>query len=230
MQFVDSQTNDKVVNFMYGVYGWMSVGLATTAGVAYAISTSPTLMKAIFTNSWITIGLFLFQIGLVVALSGFITKMNPATASLLFLAYAAAMGVTLSSIFLVYSLPSIYATFFVTAGMFGSMALYGYVTKADLTQMGYIAGMAVWGLILALLVNMFWKNSGFELVISAVGVIIFTLLTAYDTQKIKQIAQQMIYSRQDVGGIAIIGALTLYLDFINMFLFLLRILGQREKE
>lgn len=230
MQFVDSQTHDKVVNFMYGVYGWMSVGLATTAGVAYAISTSPAAMKTIVTNSWITIGLFLFQLGLVVALSGFITKMNPATARLLFLTYAAAMGATLSVIFLVNSLPSIYATFFVTAGMFSSMALYGYVTKADLTQMGYIAGMAVWGLILALLVNMFWKNSGFELVISAIGVIIFTLLTAYDTQKIKQIAQQMIYSGQDVGGIAIIGALTLYLDFINMFLFLLRILGQREKE
>ncbi len=230
MQFVDSQTHDKVVNFMYGVYGWMSVGLATTAGVAYAISTSPAAMKTIVTNSWITIGLFLFQIGLVIALSGFITKMNPATARLLFLTYAAAMGITLSVIFIVNSLPSIYATFFVTAGMFSSMALYGYVTKADLTQMGYIAGMAVWGLILALLVNMFWKNSGFELVISAIGVIIFTLLTAYDTQKIKQIAQQMIYSGQDVGGIAIIGALTLYLDFINMFLFLLRILGQREKE
>lgn len=230
MQFVDSQTHQKVVDLMYRVYGWMSVGLALTAGISYGISTSPALMNKIFNNPAITIGLFIFQIGLVLALSFGINKMSPASACVLFLAYAASMGVTMSSIFIVYELPSIYATFFVTAGMFCSMAIYGYVTQTDLTQIGNIAVMAVFGLMLGLLVNMFWQNSGFELALSAIGVILFTLLTAYDTQKIKHMGYQMIESGQDIGGIAIIGALTLYLDFINLFLFLLRLLGQRQKQ
>lgn len=228
MQFVDYHTHQKVVNLMYRVYGWMAVGLAITAGISYAISTSPT-MRTIGTNPWVSIGLFIFQIGLVIALSAFINKMAPASACILFLAYAASMGVTMSSIFLVYKEISIYTTFFVTAGMFCSMAVYGYVTKTDLTQIGNIAVMAVFGLLLGLLVNLFWQNSAFDLLLSAIGVILFTLLTAYDTQKIKQIGQQMIDSGYDVGGVAIIGALTLYLDFINMFIFLLHILGQREK-
>lgn len=230
MQFADSQTHQKVVDLMYRVYGWMSVGLALTATIAYGISTSPELMKKIVTNPAITIGLLIFQVGLVLALSFWINKMSPASACVLFLAYAASMGVTMSSIFLIYSLPSIYATFFVTAGMFCSMAIYGYVTQTDLTQIGNIAVMAVFGLMLGLVVNIFWQNSGFELVLSGIGVILFTLLTAYDTQKIKLIGQQMIESGNDIGGIAIIGALTLYLDFINLFLFLLRLLGQRQKE
>ncbi len=230
MQFANYHTNQQVVDFMYRVYGWMSLGLAITAGISYGISTSQSMMEYIFSNPVITIGLFVFQIALVIGLSAFITKMAPASACLLFLAYAASMGVTLSSIFIVYSLPSIYATFFVTAGMFCAMAVYGYVTQTDLTQIGNVAVMAVFGLMLGLVVNLFWQNSTFDLALSAIGVILFTLLTAYDTQKIKQLGEQMIFSGHNVGGVAILGALTLYLDFINLFLFLLRLLGQRQKQ
>lgn len=229
MQFVDYQTHQRIVDFMYRVYGWMSVGLTVTAAIAYGISTSPALTVKIATNPGIVIALLLLQVGLVIGLSAFITKMSPASAAVLFVAYAASVGVTLSSIFLVYSLPSIYATFFITAGMFMAMAIYGYLTKTDLTQIGNIMVMAVFGLVIGLVVNMFWQNSSFDLLLSAVGVFVFTVLTAYDTQKIKQLGENMVLSGQSLPGVAIIGALTLYLDFINLFLFLLRILGQQRQ-
>lgn len=229
MQFVDYQLHQKVVDFMYRVYGWMSVGLAITAVTAYAISTSDELALRLASNPVLSIGLFLFQIGLVVALSGFSHKMSFSTALLLFLVYAATLGVTLSSIFLVYSLPSIYGTFFITAGMFCSMALYGYFTQTDLTQIGNVASMSVFGILFALIINMFWQSSTFDLIVSVIGVVAFTILAASDTQKIKEFGAQSINSGNEASNISIIGALILYLDFINLFLFLLRILGQREK-
>lgn len=229
MQFVDYHLHQKVVDFMYRVYGWMSVGLAITAVTAYAISTSDQLALRIASNPVLSIGLFLFQIGLVIALSAFSQKMSFSTALLLFLVYAGTLGVTLSSIFLVYSLPSIYSTFFITAGMFCSMALYGYLTQTDLTQIGNVASMSVFGIVFALIINMFWQNSTFDLVVSVIGVVAFTILAASDTQKIKEFGAQSINSGNEVGNISIIGALILYLDFINLFLFLLRILGQRER-
>lgn len=229
MHFTEYAVNQRIISLMYRVYGWMSLGLLFTAGIAYAISTSPALTMRIATNPGITIGLFLLQIGLVIVLQSFINKMAPTSAMLLFLAYAASMGVTLSSIFLVYKLTTIYATFLITSGMFAAMAIYGYATRTDLTQIGNVAVMAVWGLMLAMLVNFFWQNSMFDLMISAVGVVLFTLLTAYDTQKIKRFGEHMISSGQGTEGFAVLGALILYLDFINLFLFLLRLLGQERR-
>jgi len=217
------------VNVMYRIYAWMCAALVITAAVAYYVSMTPSVFLFIHKNPVSLIVLFIAQLALVVAISGFINKLNVASAIGLFLLYAATVGLTLSVIFMVYTMTSIFTTFIVTSLMFGSMALYGYVTKRDLTSLGSILFMALIGLILAGLVNLWFKSAAFDFVLSGIGVIIFTLLTAYDVQKLKYMIQELNGDRETTSKIAIVGALTLYLDFINLFLFLLRIMG-RQKE
>jgi FtsH-binding integral membrane protein len=165
----------------------------------------------------------------VLLLSLLINRISFAAAAGLFLVYAVSLGLTLSAIFLVYTYSSIFSTFLVASGMFGAMALYGYFTKADLSAMGSFLFMALIGLILGGLVNMFFKSESFNYVLSAIGVIVFTLLTAYDVQKIKQMASGLYEDSDSMAKASILGALTLYLDFVNLFLYLLQIMGRRRE-
>jgi FtsH-binding integral membrane protein len=209
-------------------YLWMTGGLCLTAIIALAVFNSPSL-TALASNSIIWFGLFIAEIALVFVISGTINRLSPASATALFIVYAALNGVTLSFIFLAYSLPSIYAAFFVTAGMFGLISLYGYTTKRDLTGIGNILLMALIGLILASIVNIFLASSTLYWALTYLGVIIFVGLTAYDTQKIKRWSQNV--NPDDtvtIHRLGILGALSLYLDFINLFLLILRIMGRRR--
>jgi FtsH-binding integral membrane protein len=224
------EMNQKVSSFMAGVYGWMSCALALTAGTAYYVATTPSVFTYIYTHSGILVGLMLFQIGLVIAISALLNRMSFVTALALFLVYAASLGITLSSIFFVYTQGSIFSTFLTTACTFGAMSLYGYMTKADLTSMGSMSIMILIGLIIGMVVNMFLQSERFDYVLSGIGVVIFTLLTAYDTQKIKQIALPVLGDHEMAGKVTLVGALTLYLDFVNLFLFLLRFMGQRRDQ
>ncbi len=213
--------------FLLNVYNWMAMGLALTGVIAYGVAQSP-FVNAIISNPILYFGLFIAQIGIVLALSFAINKMPSAVAIGAFFLYAALTGVTFSVLFLVYTGGSIASTFFICAGMFAAVSAYGYFTKKDLAKMGTYLFMALIGLIIASVVNMFMKSDTMSLIISYVGVLIFTGLTAYDTQKIKKMSQTSdINSEQGKKG-AVMGALALYLDFINMFLFLLRILGDRK--
>lgn len=215
-------------NLLYRVYAWMCVALGITAATAYYVSTSPAFINAIFGNPILTVILMVAQLGLVLILSLLINRISFAAALGLFLLYAVSLGLTLSAIFLVYTLPSIFATFLVTSGMFGAMAIYGYFTKADLSSMGSFLFMALIGLILGSVVNIFLKSESFNYIISAIGVIIFTLLTAYDVQKIKQMASGLYDDSESMAKASVLGALTLYLDFVNLFLFMLQFLGRRK--
>jgi uncharacterized protein len=218
-------------NLMARVYGWMCLALTITAATAYYVSLSPAFHAVLYGphSTLVTVGLFLAQIGLVIALTAMIQTMSYPTAILLFLVYAALLGITLSTIFIIFELPSIFATFLVTAGMFGAMAIYGYFTKADLSSMGSYLFMALIGMIIAGVVNMFLKSESFQLVISGIGVLIFTLFTAYDVQRIKAIMQEQLADRAMMSKVAIIGALSLYLDFVNLFLSLLQFMGKRKE-
>lgn len=214
--------------FMQGVYSWMCAGLGLTALVAYYVSTSAAAINLIFGNSLIFYGLLIAEFAVVVYLSARVSKIKSGTATLFFLAYAALNGVTLASIFLVFTAASIGTTFAVAAGMFGFMSLYGYLTKTDLTAVGNLAFMGLIGIIIASLVNMFFQNATADWVISYLGVIIFVGLIAYDTQKIKRYAAMGIGGEEGNRKGSIMGALSLYLDFINLFLMLLRIFGKRR--
>jgi FtsH-binding integral membrane protein len=225
----DHINQGSIANFMYRVYGWMSIALAISAGVAYYIATQPAIYTKLFTNNWLLFGIILGQFALVVALSAFIMRMSYETAIILFMLYAAALGITLSSIFLVYKISSIYLTFAVTAGMFGIMSLYGYFTKTDLTTVRNLSTMALIGIIIGFLVNMFLQNEMMDYILSGIGVLVFTALTAADTQKIKQMAYQLLGTDQTMKKVSILGAMMLYLDFINLFLLLLRFMGQRKE-
>lgn len=213
---------------MYRVYGWMSMALAMTAATAYYVAHQPQLLMAIFSSPAITVTLALLQFGLVIGLSMLLPRISFTTALVMFVAYAVVTGLFLSSIFILYTYSSIYTTFLITGGMFGVMSLYGYFTKSDLTGLGNILFMALIGLIISTVVNIFVQSSGFETMLSAFGVIIFTLLTAYDVQRIKRIAMGMLANDTALSQIALFGALQLYLDFINLFLYLLRFMGRRR--
>jgi len=230
MQF-NNQLTERVRSFMYRVYGWMACALTLTAITSYYVATMPTIFTYIHSNPIVLIGLFIIQIMLVLGITMFLSRMNFALALSMFLIYAMSLGLMLSIIFFIYTTGSIASTFVATASMFGIMALYGYMTRTDLTTMGNISIMALFGLIVALIINLFLRNPFIDLVLSGIGVIVFALLTAYDTQKIKQLGRQLLIDdRQEMRKIALLGALTLYLDFINLFLFLLRFMGkQREK-
>src|SRR5579863_3264312 len=224
------ELDQKVSSFMSGVYGWMSCALALTAGTAYYVASVPSIFMYIYTHSAIIIGLMIFQIGLVIAITALLNRMSFVTALALFLVYAASLGVTLSSIFFVYTEVSILSTFLTTALMFGAMSLYGYMTKADLTSVGSMSIMVLFGLIIGMFVNMFLKSEHFDYILSGIGVVVFVLLTAYDTQKIKHIARPVLGDHELAAKMTLIGALTLYLDFVNLFLFLLRFMGQRRDQ
>ncbi len=216
-------------SFMYKVYGWMGVGLAATAAVAYSIASSPSAMKFILTNPVILIVVAFSQLGLVLFLNFKLKDMTYAETAMAFFGYSLLVGVTTSTIFAVYTMSSIALCFGITAGMFIAMALYGYLTHADLSSLGSFLIMGLWGLILALFVNMWFQSSVFDFYLSLIGVGLFTLLTAYDVQKIKRIAESMMVDVDTRSKVAVVGALTLYLDFINLFFMLLRLLGDRKK-
>nr|WP_287221740.1 Bax inhibitor-1/YccA family protein [Prosthecochloris sp.] len=219
--FVLQDTQTRVIN---QVYTWMSLGLALTATVGYYTAGTEALRNIIFSNGMVLIGLVVAQLGIVFALSAAINRLSAAAATGLFILYAALTGLTFSAIFLVYTSVSIASTFFVTAGTFAAMTVFGHTTKRDLTKLGSIAFMALIGIILATVVNMFLQNSLLELIVSAVGVLLFTALTAYDAQRIKDMAAT-VSGGESEAKVAVMGALALYLDFINLFLMLLRFLG-----
>lgn len=212
--------------YMRKVYQWMTAGLAVTTVVAFSVSNSPALQGIILGNSLVMIALIVAQFGLVIALSAAVHKMSAGTATGLFLLYSALTGAMLSSIFVVYPVGSIANAFLVTAGTFLAMSVYGTVTKRDLTGMGSFLFMGLIGLIIAMVVNIFLQSSMMDFVISCVGVLIFTGLTAYDTQKLRNFgASAPMDDGTAVQRGAILGALTLYLDFINLFLMMLRLFG-----
>ncbi len=206
------------------VYGWMGLGLALTALMAMVTVSSPDLLRAIVGNRLMFYGLVIGELALVFILSGAVNRLSNTAATLLFLGYSTLNGLTLSVIFLVYTADSIASTFGVTAAMFGAMSLYGYLTRRDLTSWGSFLFMGLIGVVIASVVNLFLHSSSVSWVVSGLGVIVFTGLTAYDTWKIKELAAAGGEGRKP----AILGALTLYLDFINLFLLLLRFMGGRR--
>jgi FtsH-binding integral membrane protein len=214
--------------FIQKVYGWMTLGLAVTGGCAAYMASDPRMIVALVQTKILFYGLLIAQFGLVLWLSGWVKTMDVGTARFAFLFYSALTGVTMSVIFLVYTRASIASTFFLSAGMFGIMSAYGYATKTDLTSMGNFCMMGLLGIILASVVNWFVRSPAVEWATSIIGVIVFTGLTAYDTQKIK--ASNVIgnHGSDEDHKEAIGGALTLYLDFINLFLSLLRLTGRRR--
>jgi FtsH-binding integral membrane protein len=221
------KTEDQVIiarnTLIRQVYAWMGTGLLITAFIAFVTISTPALFNAVVGNKIIFYGLMIGEFGLVVTLSAAINRISASFATMMFLAYSALNGITFSVILLVYTADSIASTFFVTAVMFGAMSAYGYFTRRDLTSWGSFLFMGLIGVVIASVVNIFLKSSSVSWIISAIGVLVFTGLTAYDTWKIKALAAQ--------GGgrkPAILGALTLYLDFINLFLMLLRLLGRRR--
>jgi hypothetical protein len=214
---------------MRKVYVWMALALVITGVTAFGVATSPGVLSVIYGNQIVFWGLMIAELALVFAISGAINRLSLTTATLLFVLYSVINGVVLSSIFLIYTATSIASVFFITAGTFAVMAFVGYTTKTDLTSMGKILLMALIGMIIASLVNVFFvKSTGFDLIISYVGVLIFVGLTAYDSQKIKQMLQMAPDAGEASQKLALVGALSLYLDFINLFIYLLRILGKRE--
>ncbi len=214
--------------FMAQVYGWMMVALLITATVSIWTASTPELLNVVIGNRLVFYGLILAEIGMVVWLSAAVQRMSGIMATTLFLGYAAINGLTLAVIFTVFTGGSIASTFFITAGMFGAMSAFGYFTKRDLTSWGSLLFMALIGLILASIVNFFLHNEMLYWITSFAGVLIFVGLTAYDTQKIKEMNIIGNAGTDEDRKEAIMGALTLYLDFINLFLYLLRFFGRRK--
>ena len=224
--------------FMRGVYGWMSAGLALTALVAFAVTQSEALMQMVFTVnpetgrvgiSTLVFILLFAELGIVFYLGARIRTMAASTATALFLVYSGLNGLTLTPILLAYTAESVASTFVITAAMFGTMSVYGLLTKKDLTSWGSLLFMGLIGIIIAMVVNIFLQSSAMAFAISCIGVILFLGLTAYDTQKLKTMGETM--PMNDGSAIrrgTILGALTLYLDFINLFLMLLRLMGDRR--
>jgi FtsH-binding integral membrane protein len=210
--------------FMTKVFGWMAAGLAVSGLTAYLSATNALIIQTLYSNMFLLIVLGIGLFALVWNISANILKMSYTAALANFMIYAALNGLFLSSIFLIYTTASIASTFMVTSGTFAAMAVYGFVTKKDLSGIGSIAFMALIGLIIAQIVNMFLHNSGLTAAISYIGVLVFVALTAYDVQKIKNIGEQSNYH----ANLAISGALALYLDFVKLFIYLLRILGNRR--
>ena len=217
---------ERVTTFLRAVYGWMFAGLAITAFVAYTVAASPALIGTLVSNQFLFLGLFLVQLGVVFFLAARVDRLAPGTATLLFIAYSALTGLTLSVILIAYTGASIATTFVVTAGMFGALALYGTTTSRSLAGVGQFVFMGLIGLVLASVVAMFWRNAALEFLISVVGVIVFTGLTAWDAQRLRMMATAIPEGK--LGSYAILGALSLYLNFINLFLFLLRFMGGRR--
>lgn len=219
--------------FMASVFSWMGIALAVSAVTAYVFGTDPSYMQYLISStgqglSGLGYVVMFAPIGFVLLMGFGFQKLSTPALTGVFLLYSFVMGMSLSFIFLAYAHGVIYQTFFVSAAMFGVMALLGYTTKTDLTKLGNILMMALIGIIIASLINMFMRSSGFSYLISFIAVIIFTGLTAYDVQKLKNIGSGAEYAGADTAKLSILGALTLYLDFINLFLALLRLFGNRR--
>jgi FtsH-binding integral membrane protein len=214
----------RIDDALWVTYRWMSLGLATTGVVALAIAHSPAALELLVGNRVLFYLILFGQLGLVFALSSLALRVSTPAATAMFFAYAALTGVTFSTLFLVYTASSIASTFFITGGAFAGLSAFGALTKADLTPIGRFGFFVLIGVIIASLVNMFLHSSGLDWIITYVGVLLFAGLTAYDTQRLKDIFA----SGETSANLPIVGALTLYLDFINMFLFLLRLLGRRR--
>ena len=213
---------------MQKVYTWMAFAMIITGVTAYGVANSPSLLGMIYTNPVVLWGLIIAEFALVFGITGMINRLSLTTATLMFVAYSVINGAMLSSIFLVYTMNSIGQVFFITSATFGVMAFIGYTTKTYLTSMGKILFMALIGMIIATVVNIFVGSTGLQTVTSYLGVLIFVGLTAYDSQKIKHMLYEQEVADEGAQKLALIGALTLYLDFINLFLYLLRIMGSRR--
>ena len=218
--------DERVTTFLRAVYGWMCGGLMITAVTASVVASSPAFVTAVATNRLLFWGLMIAQVGIVFVLSARVQQLAASTAALLFIAYSALTGITISFVLLAYTGESVATTFVVTAGTFGAMALYGTTTRRSLAGFGQFLFMGLIGVVLASLVGIFWHNDGLQFVISFVGVIVFTGLAAYDAQRMKAMALAL--PTGQTGSYAIVGALALYLDFINLFLFLVRLTGSRR--
>ncbi len=223
--------------FLSGVFMWMGIALSITALVSWLFASDANIMSTLVSTDSSTGAVSMNMLGWIVMLAPFglvlwmsmgFQKLSASTLLLIFVAYSALMGMSLSFIFLMYTLPSIAKTFVITAGMFGFMGILGYTTKTDLTKFGSIMYMGLVGLIIAMVVNMFMHSDTMEYIISFVGVLVFTGLTAYDVQKLKRIGASVAMGTEEARKVTIMGALTLYLDFINLFLFLLRFFGNRK--
>ncbi len=223
----ETQTQVRVNSFIQGVYNWMALGLGLTGLVAFFVANSPTLLQLIFGNKLIFFGLIIGELALVFTISSRVHKMEASTATQLFLFYAALNGATLAVVFLAFTASSIASTFLICAATFGACSIYGMTTKRDLTSLGSFMFMGLIGIIIASVVNIFLRSSAVSMIVSYIGVFVFIGLTAYDTQRLKTMALTQ-PEGLDAGVIrkgSILGALSLYLDFINMFLFLLYIFG-----
>ena len=215
-------------SLMQKVYVWMALALAVTGLTAWYTANNESLLMAIFGNQAIFWVLIIAEFGLVIGISAAINRMSMMVATLMFLAYSVVNGLTMASIFIIYTSSSIAMVFFITAGMFAAMALIGFFVKKDLSSMGKWLMMLLIGIIIATVVNIFMKSEGLSLILSYAGVVVFLGLTIYDTNKIKNMLMQADSVNEQTQKIALLGALSLYLDFINLFLYLLRLLGDRR--
>lgn len=218
---------ERIGSFLRSVYAWMAAGLTITALTATVVASSPTIVTAIAGNRLLFWTIMIAQLGIVVVLSGRVNTLAQSTASMLFIAYSALTGLTMSFILLVFTGESVATTFLVTAGMFGSLAAYGTFTRRSLAGWGQFLFMGLIGVVIASLAGIFWQSNGLQFVITFAGVIVFTGLTAYDANRLRAMALAM--PEGQIGSYAIVGALALYLDFINLFLMLLRIFGGRRR-
>ena len=225
--FVSADVRDvRVTAFLSKVYGWMFLGLLLTAGTAVVVASSPALIETLILNRILFWILLIAQLGVVFYLSARVNKVSPVTAAVLFMLYSGMVGITSSVIFLIYTGASIVSAFVIAGGVFGAMAVFGSLTKRSLAGVGQFMFMGLIGLILASVVSIFWFNDVLMFVINVVGVLVFTGLTAWDAQRLKQMAVALPDGR--VGSYAVVGALSLYLDFINLFFFILRLMGGRR--
>ena len=213
---------------MRKVYVWMALALLITGMTAYYVATNEVILTAILTNKVLFFGLLIAELVLVIAVSAAINRLSLMMATLMFILYSVINGATMSVIFLIYQATSIATVFFITAGTFGAMAAIGYTTKKDLSSMGRILFMGLIGLVIATVVNLFIKSDTMTLILSYIGVIVFVGLTAWDSQKIKQMLMQAPDVDEASQKVALLGSLELYLDFVNLFLYLLRIFGKRR--
>ena len=226
--FSSEQSRVDNANFISRVYAWMSLALFLTAVTSFFVASSPALLSVIFGNKLVFYGLIIGELALVFYLSSALMRLSSSTATALFLGYAILNGLTMAFIFIIYTAGSIASTFLITAGIFGIMSAYGFYTKRDLTTLGNLCFMGLIGVVLASIVNIFWQNSTFYWITTCIGVLVFVGLIAYDTQKLKTLNQTQQEGVDNGQQKAIYGALTLYLDFINLFLLLLRFTGARR--
>ncbi|MDR1137426.1 MAG: Bax inhibitor-1/YccA family protein [Synergistaceae bacterium] len=226
---VSARAGEISEGFMRKVYLWMTFGLAATGAVAYYVLNSESMMNMLFGNGMaVFITLAIAELGIVVYLSARVMKMNPSTASVLFFVYSALNGVTIAPLLSLYTNESVAQVFFISAGLFGGMSVYGFMTRRDLSSWGSFLMMGVFGIIIASVVNIFMRSYKANLVISIIAVMVFTGLTAYDTFKLRRLAAEGGFGDEVRDNLAVVGALSLYLDFINIFIRLLYIFGKRK--